>query len=361
MGNATRTRRGLAALGVLLSLMLTACFVSSSPPRAGKSSKKLVTGLASGDDTRAKLRKDRNADDSKSRYLAVQAKRNADEAETFVSAPYELRGTWSVEITCGLYKEKKAARLGDGFFGLEISPYTGPRDFYAVYGRYDEATGGVVIFAVTHDGVQGADLPFAARKFTAVIRSDGVNVTLGARPDTAETGIIEIATVPLEDTGVSHQAGFGAFEMGGGALVGFTNLNYPENTLTAVLLAHGKVSTERALDHVKEGGRWALGGFTAMNRGVPTQNDIFNIFFRLDQAASQYLSAATELESLPRNRDRDKAIDVLRSMADDIYFASVQFDRHAPEKAAKRGTKVLLEHIPRKTDIVSRLIPFLDR
>lgn len=115
-------------------------------------------------------------------YLALQSKKKAaGSAFGFVQVALDLWGPFRWEVSAGLRDPDKTAGLANGFFCTELDVRgSDPLEFYALCAR--PISGGLQVFASTHQGNQGSTFFAGATEVDLAVEHTGTGLRFEARP-----------------------------------------------------------------------------------------------------------------------------------------------------------------------------------
>lgn len=166
-------------------------------------------------------------------YVAVTAKRRAQDARAFVRIPLDLWAPFEVAVRFGVFREDRAAGLDGGLFGVELDARgPEPLEFYGLYAQY--VNGGLNVFVSKRGPGDAGATNIGQRFFPATLRvdatlaHDGANLVFSARPAGATEAPVVVATLPFAQNAPLNP-GIGAFQIDDRAQVGFSRLRLVAN------------------------------------------------------------------------------------------------------------------------------------
>ena len=239
---ASSPRRAVVAL---IALPLIAIALAACPGAVDAPGKRHSTASTEG------IGRVKNADKSLTQFLAFGAGKKATNAFRFFRPPYDLNGDFRVELTFGIYDERKTAGLdGKTIFGLEIDRRSTetPLQFYGCFAQFFSVQNGLNVFVSSHNGNHGAQFFAGARRVDVIAERSGDAITFSARDADVGGTFQAIATVPMTSPNDPHNPGLGAFNIDDPGQVGFTNFRIPTNGTSGATLAPQHVALNSFYD-----------------------------------------------------------------------------------------------------------------
>lgn len=264
--------------------------------------KRALRAAAPGDTTRVSFVATRNESGLRSKFVSVQARPKRQDADLVTLLPFTLGPGFDVSETTGIFRDKLAGPVEGGFFGIEVFGADTKTESYALYAALASNPDGMVLTAVTHDGIVGSE-----RRIDGIdqvdlrIREAGGTVYFEFRTATFWS---PLASTPLVGAGPLMLAN-AVYDIDAKGEVGFTNLD---------VAALGTVSGKRAAstpkqiaaDELSEGMRHVLRALSTLNRDDPSTIVATAASFQFRDAADAFAAGRDALAGLA-GRDAERA------------------------------------------------------
>ncbi|MCE9636729.1 MAG: hypothetical protein K8T90_13580 [Planctomycetes bacterium] len=224
----------------------------------------------------------------------MQARPKRQDADSVSLLPFTLGPGFDVAETTGIFRDKLAGPVEGGLFGIEVFGADTKTESYALYAALASNPDGMVLTAVTHDGIVGSE-----RRIDGIdqvdlrVREAGGTVYFEFRIASFWT---PLANTPLVGAGPLMLAN-SVYDIDAKGEVGFTNLDV--SSLGTVSGKRGASTPKQiAADELSEGMRHVLRALTTLNRDDPSTIVAAEASFQFTDAANAFASGRDALAGL---------------------------------------------------------------